>query len=211
MKKNRLPIKVLSRILFLFLFLFMVSALPAGTIKTQAATFKNISAICPLANKKVVKQVKKHGGRFITTNNFPDGAAGLTSARFYIRGGKKHMRLKIYILPESLGTVVSYHELGHCVDFLCSKMRSVHNQVYVKLKSDTSLFKKIYYFEKDKYTPLDDMTSRSYVTSSSMEYFAQSFAEYTMHPAAFRAMCPYTFEYIHKCVKQIKKGNVIPK
>ncbi len=211
MKEHRPLLRGLSRVLFLFLVLFMVSTLPAASIKSQAQTYKNISSICPVANKQVLKQVKKHGGRFITTNNLPYGYSGLTRGSFWITGRKKHLKLIIYIQPEYLGTIVGYHELGHCVDFLCSNIRIVHNQGYVRLKSSSSLFKKIYYYEKDKYHALDNLTSRSYVTSTSMEYFAQAFAEYTMHPAAFRSMCPYSYEYIDRCVKQIQKGKVIPK
>ena len=208
MKNQRLPKTHLLKALLFTLALFFTLSFPIGA---QARTYKNLRALYPMVNAKVIKQVKRHHCKLVTTDNLPYYLGGLTKGRFWFTGRKKHVKFTMYVRPQYLGTTVAYHELGHCIDFLCSKMYIRYNTGYVRLRSSYPDFKRIYEIEKNNYHSLDRITSRVYTVSTSMEYFAQCFADYTLHPRELYNMCPNTFHYIRKCVKLVKKGKVIPR
>lgn len=67
-----------------------------------------------------------------------------------------------------------YHELGHFVAFAAGN---------VDTSSD---FQKIFAQEKSKYTAFN----KTYVLQNSSEYFAESFKEYTLNPAALKSARP---------------------
>ena len=200
--------KRLLPVLLLVLALFFAGIIP---VSAQAYTTRNIKKIAPRANKAVLKQAKRHGLKIYITDDFSSYYAGYTYGYFWIRNGRKHMKLTMYLRPSYLRTCTPYHELGHCVDFLLSNAYIKHGKFYIKTKSNGKTFKKIYKREKKRYRPLENTVSRSYVTASSFEYFAQAYADYTLYPRRFKAMCPSTYKYMKKCVKKIKKGQVIPK
>ena len=201
-KKRFLPVLLLA------LALFIAGIIPVGA---QASSTRNFRKICPKADKAVIKQVKRHHGIAYITNNFNNYYSGYTYGYYWIRNGRKHMKLTMYLRPSYLNTCTPYHELGHCVDFLLSKTYVKHNRLYINTKSRTKTFKKIFNKEKRRYRPLESTVSRSYTLQNSFEYFAQSFADYTLYPRKFKAMCPATYKYIKKCVKKIRKGQVYPR
>ena len=201
-KKRFLPVLLLA------LALFIAGIIPVGA---QASTTKNFARICPRADKAVIKQVKRHHGIIYITNNFDTYYSGYTYGYYWIRNGKKHMKITMYLRPSYLDTSTPYHELGHCVDFLLSKTHIRNNRLYISTLSRTKAFKKIFNREKRRYQPLDPTVSRSYTLQNSFEYFAQSFADYTLYPGKFRAMCPATYNYMKKCIKKIRKGKVYPR
>ena len=201
-KKRFLPVLLLA------LALFIAGIIPVGA---QASTTTNFAKLCPKADKAVIKQVKRHGGKAHITNDFNSYYSGYTYGYFWIRNGKKHMKLTMYLRPSYLNTCTPYHELGHCVDFLLSNAYIKNGKFYISTKSRSKTFKKIYNKEQKHYRPLENTVSRSYTLANSFEYFAQSYADYTLYPRKFKAMCPATYNYIKKCVKKIRKGQVIPK
>ena len=201
-KKRLLPVLLLA------LTLFFAGMIPMGA---QAAVTRNVKKIAPRADKAVLKQVKRHGLKIHLNENFSSYYSGYTYGYFWIKNGKKHMNLTMYLRPSYLKTSTPYHELGHCVDFLLSKAYIKHGRFYIKTKSRSTAFKKIYKADRKRYRPLEYTVSRSYVTANSFEYFAQAYADYTLYPRRFKAMCPSTYKYMKKCVKKIRKGQVIPK
>ena len=106
--------KHLFSILLLAMALFFAAAFPIGA---KAKTYRNFGSIFPKANKQVRIQVKKHRGKVVTTNNMDPYYAGLSTARFWVRNGHKHMKLTIYVRPEYLHLFPEYHPMA-IADFL---------------------------------------------------------------------------------------------
>ncbi len=85
-----------------------------------------------------------------------------------------------------------YHELGHFVAFMAGNV-------------DTSAdFQAIFNREKSKYTAYN----KAYVLSSSSEYFAESFKNYTLDPASLSASRPETFAAVQSAVAAITDSQV---
>ena len=206
MKYKKRRQRSLLTVLLIALAFFFAGAFPQSI---QAKTYRNISAIVPKVSKQVREQIKKHHCKIITTRNLPSGYAGWTESRIRYYRGKNHLRLKISILPQYLHSNVPYHEVGHCVDYLCSSTYISNGRLYVKLKSSGPTFRRIYRKEVGKYRALDWETNEDYVTANTTEFFAQAYAEYTCHPKAFRKMCPKTYAFIKSCNKRVKRGKVM--
>lgn len=84
------------------------------------------------------------------------------------------------------------HEMGHFVS-------EINNA------SGTSReFTSIYKSEKSKYHG----SQKAYITGTSEEYFAQSFAEYTVSPKALEKSRPKTYKYIKANVESIDQKAV---
>lgn len=85
-----------------------------------------------------------------------------------------------------------YHELGHFVAFAAGN-------------ADTSAaFQQIFAQEKAQYTDYN----KAYVLSSSSEYFAESFKNYTLNPSALKASRPQTYEAIEKAIAAVTPAQV---
>ena len=85
-----------------------------------------------------------------------------------------------------------YHELGHFVAFISGNT------------DQTAAFKAIYSQEKALYTAYN----KSYVTQNSSEYFAESFKEYTLNPAALKSARPKTYEAVKNAVDKFTDDRI---
>ena len=85
-----------------------------------------------------------------------------------------------------------YHELGHFVAFISGNT------------DQTAAFKAIFAQEKALYTAYN----KSYVTQNSAEYFAESFKEYTLNPAALKSARPKTFEAVQEAVSKFTDDRI---
>lgn len=85
-----------------------------------------------------------------------------------------------------------YHELGHFVAFISGNT------------DQTAEFKAIYSQEKALYTAYN----KSYVTQNSSEYFAESFKEYTLNPAALKSARPKTYEAVKNAVDKFTDDRI---
>ena len=95
------------------------------------------------------------------------------------------------ITLKNTGTTV-YHELGHFVAFVAGNY---------DLSSE---FKGIFAREQSKYTA----SNKAYILSSSSEYFAESFKEYTLNPAALQASRPETYQAMQTALSKITSSQV---
>lgn len=85
-----------------------------------------------------------------------------------------------------------YHELGHFLAFVAGNM-------------DLSVdFKNVYNAEKAKYTAYN----KAYVTSSSSEYFAESYRNYVENPGALKSERPQTFAAMEEALSRITEERV---
>lgn len=84
------------------------------------------------------------------------------------------------------------HELGHFVAFLAGNVDM------------TSEFKQVYNTEKSKYTEYN----KNYILSSSSEYFAESFKNYTENPAALKASRPQTYAAIQSALNRLTDSQI---
>lgn len=80
-----------------------------------------------------------------------------------------------------------YHELGHFVAFMAGNY------------DVSSEFKSIYAREQSRYTA----ANKGYVLSSSSEYFAESFKQYTLNPQALQEERPETYNAMIKALSGI--------
>lgn len=85
-----------------------------------------------------------------------------------------------------------YHELGHFVAFISGNI------------DQTAQFKAIFEQEKALYTAFN----KSYVTQNSAEYFAESFKEYTLNPAALKSARPKTYEAVKEAVDKFTDDRI---
>ena len=68
----------------------------------------------------------------------------------------------------------------------------------------TSEFKQVYNTEKSKYTEYN----KNYILSSSSEYFAESFKNYTENPAALKASRPQTYAAIQSALNRLTDSQI---
>jgi hypothetical protein len=99
-------------------------------------------------------------------------------------------RTRSITLKQSTTTV--YHELGHFVAFLAGNI------------DKTAGFMQVYNAEKDLYTDYN----KPYVLTSSSEYFAESFKNYTENPAALQASRPQTYAMIASSLAMITDARI---
>ena len=85
-----------------------------------------------------------------------------------------------------------YHELGHFVAFISGNT------------DQSSAFKAVYAQEKALYTAYN----KTYVTQNSSEYFAESFKEYTLNPAALKAARPKTYAAVQEAVSKFTDDRI---
>lgn len=85
-----------------------------------------------------------------------------------------------------------YHELGHFVAFISGNT------------DQTAAFKAIFVQEKALYTAYN----KSYVTQNSSEYFAESFKEYTLNPAALKSARPKTYAAVQEAVSKFTDDRI---
>lgn len=85
-----------------------------------------------------------------------------------------------------------YHELGHFVAFISGNT------------DQTAAFKAIFAQEKALYTAYN----KSYVTQNSSEYFAESFKEYTLNPAALKSARPKTYATVQEAVSKFTDDRI---
>ncbi len=104
---------------------------------------------------------------------------------------KKHA-----IILRKRNKVWTLHEMGHFLSHLQGDAAS------------TKKFKAIYKAEKRKYRSLPGKKDKKYVTKNCKEYFAQSFADYTIRTSALKKNRPDTYTYIKKQVETITGENI---
>lgn len=85
-----------------------------------------------------------------------------------------------------------YHESGHFVAFISGNT------------DQTAAFKAIFAQEKALYTAYN----KSYVTQNSSEYFAESFKEYTLNPAALKSARPKTYAAVQEAVSKFTDDRI---
>lgn len=85
-----------------------------------------------------------------------------------------------------------YHELGHFLSFVAGNM---------DMSAD---FKNVYNAEKSKYTAYN----KAYVTSSSSEYFAESYRTYVENPGELKAERPQTFAAMEDALSRVTEERV---
>ena len=85
-----------------------------------------------------------------------------------------------------------YHELGHFVAFISGNT------------DQTAAFKAIFAQEKALYTAYN----KSYITQNSSEYFAESFKEYTLNPAALKSARPKTYAAVQEAVSKFTDDRI---
>lgn len=85
-----------------------------------------------------------------------------------------------------------YHELGHFVAFISGNT------------DQTAAFKAIFAQEKALYTAYN----KSYVSQNSSEYFAESFKEYTLNPAALKSARPKTYAAVQEAVSKFTDDRI---
>lgn len=85
-----------------------------------------------------------------------------------------------------------YHELGHFVAFVAGNV------------DKSSSFQQVYASEKSKYTAYN----KAYVLSSSSEYFAESFKNYTQNPGALQSSRPQTYAAIVAALNTITNDHI---
>ena len=88
-----------------------------------------------------------------------------------------------------------YHELGHFVAFISG---NIIRYRLAQFKADSSSS------EKALYTAFN----KSYVTQNSAEYFAESFKEYTLNPAALKSARPKTYEAVKEAVDKFTDDRI---
>lgn len=100
------------------------------------------------------------------------------------------------IILQKRNRVWTLHEMGH---FLSRLQQSADS---------TKKFKYIYQAEKYKYKSLPGKKDKKYVTKNCKEYFAQSFADYTIRPSILKKNRPGTYTYIKKQVESITGEDI---
>ena len=85
-----------------------------------------------------------------------------------------------------------YHELGHFLGFIAGNVDVSKN------------FVTIYNKEKSKYTG----SNKAYVIQNSSEYFAESFKDYCLSPAALKKARPQTYAFIQASLNKVTTKKV---
>lgn len=105
----------------------------------------------------------------------------------------------IYIHNDSISiSNALIHEFGHYVDIKLNR------------KSNTEEWHEIYLEEKDKFVerqvnPLADLDQvKDYVISDEDEFFAEVFSESVLFPLTSKLTTPKAYQYVKKCVEEIK-------
>lgn len=88
------------------------------------------------------------------------------------------------------------HEMGHFLSRLKDGADS------------TKKFKDIYRKERQSYRDIKGQNVRKYVCKNNKEYFAQSFADYTIRPKTLKKQRPGTYTYIARKVDSISKADI---
>lgn len=154
------------------------------TVKTAKTEIKKatkkfgIDSVSGKADASVIKAFNTLGYKLTVNKN--------VSYAGYFNAKNRYVELKTEDTDDLL------HELGHFVSFITGN------------KDNTSEFKSIYNSEASKYTG----SNKAYVTKSSQEYFAESYANYCQNAAALKASRPQTYAYIQKCVNGISDNSV---
>ena len=159
------------------------------TVKTTTTDLTNSSAlntmttvrkIAPKAHSNVLKAYESLNFKVVVNSGV--GFSGRFDARNQIITLKKNTDEAIY------------HELGHFVGFLAGNMDS---------KSEfTAIFNK----EKGKFK--GTRNNDSYILSSQVEYFAESYQDYVENPSGLKKSRPQTYDYIAKAVEKITDSRV---
>ncbi len=88
----------------------------------------------------------------------------------------------------SYGVDAFIHEMGHYVG-------------YCKPKYEIDLWK---FKDTEEYEDFRRLVGRSYYTTDKYEYFAEVFSVYIMMPEELKEVCPMTYEYMDKAIKEFK-------
>lgn len=120
------------------------------------------------------------------------------------RSGVSYIELDKSYVSESL-----IHEVGHAVDktVTLNPIEVVISFFKPMTRSDRAEFQAIYESEKSNfagmYDAIDGESSSKYVTSTSSEYFAESFQRYFINGDELKAACPQTYLYMDTLVNTL--------
>lgn len=168
----------------------VVSKQTAASKKTATAANNTANNAAAYANGPVsIKTVApKLDGRVISAFETLHFMVNVNSGVSY--SGKFSAKTQDITLKKVNDTV--YHEVGHFVAFIAGNIDM------------TSDFQEVYNREKSLYTA----SNKAYVLSSSAEYFAESFKEYTLNPAALKAARPQTYAAMETALNKITGAQV---
>ena len=97
-------------------------------------------------------------------------------------GDYKEIRLVSY------GVDAFVHEFGHYVG-------------HCKPKYEIDLLE---FKDTDEYESFRRIVGRSYYTTDRYEYFSEVFSAYILYPEKLQELCPLTYDYMDKVVKEFK-------
>ena len=132
-------------------------------------------------NYRLNKAFKRLGGRIVTVRSFEKESI---ARRFY------RVKIVIKVKKMSLNTLV--HEYGHFLYYL--------KKVYLDNK-----WTNIYYAERNKVSYL---IKRNFITKSSSEYLAESYANYRINPNELKKTRPRTYQYINDKATTITNNDI---
>lgn len=157
----------------------------SGSAKETVAATNNLQANGSIS---VEKAAPKLNSRVVNAFNKLGFRIQINSGVAY--SGVCDTRTRTITLKRLNDTV--YHELGHFVAFAAGN-------------ADTSsAFREVYNNEKSRYNEYN----KGYVLSSSAEYFAESFKNYTLNPAALKASRPQTYAAIEDALAKITDSQL---
>ena len=171
---------MINRVTRILVVLLLILSLSAASAfaAAEAASVKTVPGTDVMADGRVVDAFVDLGFKVKYDNNH--NYAGTFSVA-------KHA-----IIMRSDSKMNLLHEMGHFVSEI--------NNAAGTSKEFTSIYKS----EKKKYRG----SLKSYITRTSEEYFAQSFAEYTVSPSALKKSRPKTYKYIKASVEAIDQKAI---
>jgi hypothetical protein len=155
----------------------------AKTTSTAKTSAQTTSGIVPIAS--AAPQVDSRVSGAFSTLGF-----SITVNPSVSYSGLFDARTRSITLKQLDATV--YHELGHFLAFVAGNVDT------------SSAFQAVFAQEKDLYTAYD----KAYVLSSSSEYFATSFKNYTENPSALQSSRPQTYAAIVDALSKVTNSQV---
>lgn len=174
-------LKVLACILIPMVLLYQIQEpVFAETVKNEKMRITNTNTY---ADKRVVSAFKEL--KFEVIYDKEANYAGTFSIRHHaiiLKGKNKKWLL---------------HEMGHFLSHLKGGA------------ANTKKFEYIYKKEKKGYRDMKGQKVKKYVCKNSKEYFAQSFADYTIRPKTLKKQRPKTYAYIFGKVASVTETDIV--
>lgn len=161
---------------------------PVSGNKTKTETQKKQTAVTSPTNVEVKTAAPNLDPRVINAYETLGFTVTINPRVSY--AGHFDARTRSITLQEADDTI--YHELGHFVGFIAGNV------------DRSPAFMQVFEAEKSNYTAFN----KAYVLSSSSEYFAESFKNYTQNPAELQANRPQTYAAISAALNTITNDHV---